>query len=433
MTAQSTISATLEFSLPALDRALERRVPRRLATFNDRTASCWHRRILGREIEVDCTYSGFVERIGPISLRAENGRLSAAASLYGMASGQGTRRFARLLHGTAAGQMMVYATARPRLRSDWVVSLNMSEGVRWEQPPILTILGFPINLTRFVEPRIRSQLRRVQADASASLRMLDVRGKAEASWRKAFGAVKIVDAPEVWLRMTPQKVAFAGTHAHGNVLEGSLEIAGVTATSVGAEPTANTPTPLPSLGTDVTEPGHFEIVVPVSINYDSIRAKVQDVMSAMNSAGFALREVEVYPSATKMVLGLRLAAPEGHAEDGDWIYLTATPRVNAQSQTIQFPDLAFSMRSQPAPPSMSSLFKDDSFIQKLQQQLRVDYQAELDKIVSSANERLTRSLGDGLRSEARLTSSGVPNIQLLPEELRLDFRADGYLKILYGL
>lgn len=41
----SSISATLEFDLPALDRALERRIPRRLATFDDRVTNCWHRRL----------------------------------------------------------------------------------------------------------------------------------------------------------------------------------------------------------------------------------------------------------------------------------------------------------------------------------------------------------------------------------------------------
>ncbi len=177
--AHASISAAIEFGLPALDHALERRVPRRLATFNDRATLCWHRRILRREVNIDCQYSGFVERTGPISLRAERGRLSAAVPLYGTVTGQGIGRFARLLHGIADGQLTFYATARPRLRPDWTVALDMSEGFRWQEPPILRILGFPINLTRFVEPRIRQQLQRVQAEADASLRALNLRGKAE--------------------------------------------------------------------------------------------------------------------------------------------------------------------------------------------------------------------------------------------------------------
>ena len=60
--------------------------------------------------------------------------------------------------------MTVYAAARPRLRPDWTVALEMDEGFRWQQRPVLRILGFSINLTHFVEPRVREQMQRVQAE-----------------------------------------------------------------------------------------------------------------------------------------------------------------------------------------------------------------------------------------------------------------------------
>src|SRR4051812_23472298 len=61
----STVSAAVQFSLASLDRALERKIPRRLASINDRGSSCWQRRILGRMVNIDCEYSGYVERTGP--------------------------------------------------------------------------------------------------------------------------------------------------------------------------------------------------------------------------------------------------------------------------------------------------------------------------------------------------------------------------------
>ena len=433
LAAQAKISAAIEFGLPALDRALERRVPRRLATFSDRATLCWHRRILRREVNIDCEYSGFVERTGPISLRAERGRLSAAVPLYGTVAGQGIGRFARLLHGTADGQLTVYAIARPRLRPDWTVALDMSEGFRWQAPPILKILGFSINLTRFVEPRVREQLQRVQAEAETSLRNLNLRGKAETAWRQAFQAVKIIDTPEVWLQMSPQTAAFAGLQAYGNVLEGSIEISGTATTTIGAEPAAAAPTPLPPLGTDVSEPGRFEIVLPVDINYDAVRTKIQEVATAMNSAGTTLRDIKVRPSAGKIVIGLRLSAAETADKEGEWVYLTATPRLDAEKHTIAFPEISVSTSQQADTTPASALLKDDGFLQNLRQQLQVRYQAELDKIVASVNARLTRSLGNGFRSEAHLTSSGVENMQVLDSGMRVDFRAGGDLKILYGL
>jgi hypothetical protein len=408
-------------------------VPKRLATFNDRTTRCWHRRILRREVDVDCIYSGLIERTSGISLRAEHGRLEASVPIYGRISGQGIGRFARLVHGAGEGALTVYASARPRLRPDWSVALDMNEGFRWQEAPVVRVLGFDINVARYVEPRVRSEIERVQEDAAAYLRNLDLRGKAEIAWRQAFTPVKIIDTPEIWLQMTPRTVAFAGTHVSGKVLEGSLEITGTTATVIGAEPAAVTPTPLPPLGADVAEPGRFEIVIPLVIDYDAVRAKLQDAISAVNRARFRIRDAKVYPSTDKIVLGLRLAGADGGTSDGDWVYLTATPAVDADGKVVQFPDLKLSTAGTSAPGGLAAWFGDDDHVKALSEQLRLAYQDELNRIVASANARLTRSLGNGFRSEAHLTSSGVSRTELLDDGLRIDFRVGGDLNILYGL
>jgi len=431
MTAQSKISAAVEFSIAAIDRALEQRVPKRLATFDDRATLCWHRRILRREVDIDCAYSGYVERAGAISLRAEHGRLEKAVPIYGSVSGQGLGRFARLLHGTAGGALTVYASALPRLRPDWTVALGMAEGFRWQEPPVLHLLGFNINLSRYVEPKVRAQLDRVGAEASAYLRGIDLRDKAETAWRSAFTAVKIFDQPPIWLQMTPQTAAFAGMHAYGDALEGALQIAGTVTTTIGAEPPANPPTPLPSLGTDVAEPGKFEVVIPLVINYDAIRAKIQDVATAFNNSGLTLRDVKAYPSGKTITLGLRVATADN--TDGEWIYLSATPKAGGDDKSVHFPDITVSGGLQSASAPLAAWFKEEAHLQALQQQLRISYDEAQKNIVASANARLTRSLGNGFRSEAHLTSFGVPNLQPLDDGLRADFKIGGDLKILYGL
>jgi len=421
-TAPSKMSATVEFSLGELDRALERKVPRRLASINDRGSRCWHRRILGREVDIDCEYSGYVERVAPVSLRAERGRLVAAAPLLGALSGQGIGRFARLLHGSAEGQMTVYASATPRLNRDWSVSLDTSEGFRWQEPPILQILGFRIDMARYVTPKIEAQLARVRGDVEANARDLNIRGKAEVAWQRAFANMKISDQPEIWLQTTPQTVAFSGLRAEGDVLEGSIEIAGNTATTVGSEPAANAPTPLPQLSGEVTDPGRFEIIVPIAIDYDAIKRKAQDIVASQSETHLSGADIEVYPSSGSLVIGARIG------KSGEWIYLTATPQVDAGTGSLRFPDLAMSADATAA---AQEAF-DPALLQALREQLSVDFKAGYDEIVASANARLTRPLGDGFRSEGKLTSAGIANIQLLSDRIQVNLRADGHLKLIYG-
>ena len=421
-TAPSTMSATVQFSLATLDRALERKVPRRLASIEDRGSQCWHRRILGREVDIDCAYSGSVERVAPISLRAEHGKLVAAAHLFGTVSGQGIGRFARLLHGSAEGQMTVYASARPRLDRDWSVSLDMREGFRWQEPPVLNILGFHIDMARYVTPKIEAQLARVRGDVEASVRALGIKGKAEAAWQHAFANVKISDRPEIWLQTTPQSVAFSGLRAEGDVLEGSLEIAGNTTTSIGSEPAANAPTPLPQLSGDVSDPGRFDIIIPIAIDYDAIKRKAQDIMAAQSEGSLSVQDIEVYPSSGSLVIGARIG------QSGEWAYLTAAPQADASTGSLRFPDLAAITAD--ATTAQGSF--DPALLQALREQLSVSFQAGFDQIVASANARLTRPLGDGFRSEGKLTSAGIANVQLLSDRIQVNLQAGGRLKLIYG-
>jgi Domain of unknown function (DUF4403) len=431
----SSLSATIQIGMRALDDALERRVPRRLATFDDRMTECWHRRILGREIDVDCVYSGYVERVGSIPLRAEDSRLVASTPLSGFLTAQGTGRFTSRLHGTATGQMTVFASGRPRLRPDWSVALDMSEGFRWTEPPILTILVFKINLARYVEPRIRSQLARVQDDFERKARELDIRGKAAFAWQQAFQPVKIVDTPAVWLQATPQSIAFSGLRIRNSQLEGSLDIAGTVETVIGNPPPSSQPTPLPALHGDVSEPGHFSVIVPINIGYDQVRQKLQEVLAARaQSGGLNLRELTVYPSAGKLVAGLHLSVQGENPGDDQWIYITATPQASTDSGALQLADVAFAADTSRADSTpLAALLGDTTLKQTLLQQVRFEFQNQLQTTIASANARLTRPLGNGFRSEGHLTSVEPAKILLLSDGIRLDIRASGDLRILYGL
>src|ERR1700723_1000418 len=68
---QSKVSAVLSFSARALADELDREVPRRLASFEDRETTCGHRRgFFRREVDIQCVVTGYIERTSPVYLRA---------------------------------------------------------------------------------------------------------------------------------------------------------------------------------------------------------------------------------------------------------------------------------------------------------------------------------------------------------------------------
>jgi hypothetical protein len=398
-----------------------------LATFDERI-NCVHRRVFVFRVNANCDIWGYVERSGPVSVYGRGDRIIGATTIYGAVSGQGANRFTSHIHGEAEARATVEAEARPRLRRDWSLDVNFSDGFHWNEPPILHVLGHEIALERFVEPRIRAQLARVQVRALAAARALDLRGKAAMAWRQAFEPIRISDDPEVWLQVTPRTAAFAGVRAISKVLAGSLEFSANIETFVGHAPIAVAPTPLASLGDDVSEPGTFDVIMPVNIPYDVLRDKFMEAVASAPKGDATIREIQVYPSSGKVVVGLRIAkSSDTDPAAGEWVYLSAAPQADADNMTIKLPDLATSGND------VGPALGIEPLLTQLRQQVSISYVAAYKKLLDAANQRLTRPLKDGFRMEGRLEAAHLDKVLLLSDGLSVALRVSGELKILYGL
>ena len=384
---QSKVSAVLRFSARALAEELDREVPRRLASFDDRETTCGHRRgFFRREVDIQCVVTGYIERTSPVYLRAQGNRIEAEVKLDGSVYGQGARGLGRLIHGVAQGAMDVFVDASPRLNTNWNFDLNIAQSYRWTEPPMLRIFGRDIPIARYVEPQIQMQSRRVEGEVAAKMRAIDVRAKAEAAWRRAFTPVQIADS--IWLRMTPQSVAFAGLRTTSDVLEGAVEFSGPVETDFGASAPAVTPTPLPRLGSDVSNPGHFEFLVPLKLSYQVLREAVQPIAAQAFNA--TVKNVDVYPSNGKLVVGLQFDTPPAGIEatsDG-WIYLTAQLRPDPAGSSLVVDGAQIV-----SDVSDGSRINVSKVVDALRQKVLADYKPQYDAVLQQANAKLTRDLG----------------------------------------
>jgi Domain of unknown function (DUF4403) len=426
----SRVSATIEFGLAALAADVERDIPRRLATFDERV-NCVHRRVLFFRVNANCDIRGYVERTGPVSLYGRGDRLFGSVPIYGTVEGQGANRFTSRIHGEAEARATVEAEARPELRRDWSLDLHFSDGFHWNEPPYLHVLGRDIALARYVEPRIRTQLARVRGRALAAARKLDLHAKAANAWQQAFEPIKLADDPEVWLQIRPKSAAFSGVYATAKVLAGSLELSGDAETLIGKAPPAVTPTPLAPLGAAVGEPGRFDIILPVHVGYDVLRQKIMAAIAAAPKGEMTIRDVEIYPSSGKIVVGLRVAKSSNtDADAGEWIYLSSTPKIDGDKETIQVPDLA---AVGTAANDIGAALGNNEILTQLRQQVSVSYHDAYLRLLEEANKRLVRPLKSGFRMEGHLASAKVDKVLLLADGISVALRASGSLKILYGL
>jgi hypothetical protein len=428
LTTISQISTAIEFGLPSIASAIERDVPKRLATIDERIG-CVNRRVFLFRIRANCDVAGFVDR-GALSLYGRGDHVVGSVPIFGTVEGQGANRFTSRIHGDAEGRATVEVESRPRLSKDWSVDLNFSDSFHWTEPPILHVLGREISLTRYAEPSIRNQLARIRARAREAARRLDLHDKAAKAWEQAFQPLQISQDPPVWLQITPSSVAFAGVHANAKDLSGSLELIGKVETLVGQPPPAATPTPLPPLGNEVSQPGAFEVLLPVRVNYDFLRDKIMQVVAA-SDAGSIVKEMQIYPSSGKLVIGVRVAKPsDKDPAAGEWLYLSAVLNIDPDQHSIRISDLA-----------ADSSVQDGSASAQIQTQLLdlfkqipdIGYGLAYQNLLNAANERLNRPLKDGFRMEGRLASAKLDGIQLLADNVSIALRVSGDLKIVYGM
>src|ERR1700742_1220692 len=243
----SRISASIEFGLPALATEIDRDIPRRLATIDERV-SCVHRRGVFFRGNAHCDIYGYVERTAGVSLYGRGDLVYGSVPIHGAIEGQGANRFTARIHGETEASATIEVEARPELSHDWSLGLNISDGFRWSEPPVMHVMGREIPLSKYAEPRIGSELGVIRERALAAARRLDLHDKAATAWRHAFEPIQLSDNPAIWLQLTPQNASFAGVRADGRVLSGSLELTGSAETVVGQHPAPVTATALPSLG-----------------------------------------------------------------------------------------------------------------------------------------------------------------------------------------
>ena len=426
LTTPSRVSATIEFGLPSIASAVERDVPKRLATIDERIG-CVNRRVFVFRIRANCDVDGFVDR-GAMSVYGRGDHIVGSVPIFGTIEGQGANRFTSRIHGNAEGRATVEVEARPKLTKDWSVDLNFSDSFHWTEPPVLHVLGRDISLTKYAEPSIRRQLGRIRAHAQEAARRLDLHDKAAKAWEQAFQPVQISQDPQVWLQITPASAAFAGVHATAKDLSGSLELTGTVQTLVGQAPSAVTPTPLPALGNEVAQPGTFDL--PVRVNYDAMRDKIMQAV-ATTKAGAVVKEIQIYPSSGKLVIGVRIAKPsETDPAAGEWLYLSGMLNVDPGQQSVRISNL-----------TGDSSLADGSDAAQLQNEILgqlknipdVSYGVAYQNLLNAANEKLNRPLKNGYRMEGRLSNAKLESIQLLADGVSIALHVSGDLKILYGM
>jgi hypothetical protein len=183
------------------------------------------------------------------------------------------------------------------------------------------------------------------------------------------------------------------------------------------------------LGEDVSAPGTFDVILPVRVGYDLLKEKLAQAIAAMPQVpGITVKDVDVYPSSGKLVIGLRVArASDTDSDAGKWVYLSGMVQADAGCRAIRLSNVGVMTSDE----SLSPLV--DPIAAQLASRVNVDYGIAYDNLLNAANTKLNRPLKDGFRMEGKLSAAELAGVSLPADGVTIALRASGDLKILYGM
>ena len=166
------------------------------------------------------------------------------------------------------------------------------------------------------------------------------------------------------------------------------------------------------------------------VNYDALRDKIMQVVAA-SKAGPIVKEMQIYPSSGKLVIGVRVAKPgDTDPAAGEWLYLSGALNVDPGQQSIRISNLA---GDSSLPDGSEAAQLQNQILGQLKEIPDIGYGVAYQNLLNAANERLNRPLKNGFRMEGQLSSAKLDSIQLLADGVSIALRVSGDLKILYGM
>jgi hypothetical protein len=359
-TEQSIIAVPITADASMLQRAIEGAVPRTLWQINQHEPQCiapQHVRVFGENVRVTpriaCTIIGEVTR-GGLTLRGEGRDIVIDIPIRATVS---ARDVGGVLHGeTATGSANVRARIRLDLQSNWRTRGRASIEYRWRQEPGIDFLGQRIRFTRQADRELAPVVHDLERMVEREIANLNLRGEAASAWRQAFTSLELNrENPPVWLRITPQRLAYSGIRLDGRRLHTNLALEAVTETFVGPRPSDLAATPLPALSRDMPAM-QLDIRVPVIADYRELepvllRALVRRsahpfVLPALGPITAQFERVQIYGTTdNRIAVGINVTARTqrlNNRQTHGTVWITAMPVNAAGSAEVSFTDIAIS-------------------------------------------------------------------------------------------
>ena len=352
----SLIAVPLDADISVLDAALERAIPHQLWAIDRHFDKCVGPQkvtIFGAKVpftpKLGCTVTGHVTR-GPLQLRGDGEDILVDVPILATIS---ANKLGGVLSKTATGSAMAHARVRIALANDWTPRATVKLAYDWKQPPGIDLLGNRVTFTDQADAKLAPVMRELERQLPRELAKIDLRAKVAAAWRQSFTALMLNNSnPQVWMRVTPQRLDYGGYAIKGRTLQLKLGIEALTETFVGPRPADPAPTPLPS-ASPLRQVGRLKMFVPVIADYAQLEPVILKALTkraarpievpGLGPVDARFERIAAYGTdGGRIAVGITLAATQRSGTIGETrglVWLTALPVNDPGSQVVRFQNL----------------------------------------------------------------------------------------------
>lgn len=351
----SLVSVPVEADLGNLARAMERQVPRRLWSIDEKDQVCVASEKVDLGIakvktpKIKCRIVGEVTR-GAISVAGSGQRIRLSIPITAVVRAEDIAGI--LKRETATARAMVHADIRMVIARDWTPRGTLDLSYSWTSEPHIEFLGQKIRFTREAERELAPIIARLERELPGELGRLELRRQIEKAWASAFTSVVLNERnPEVWMRITPRELQYGGYEIVQGRLRLKLGMRALTETYVGKKPRPRRPIALPPMQKLEADTGELAFFLPVFGDYRELqpvllealqkRARRPFVVPGLNPVDATFKAATIYgTNGGKIAVGLTFSAHERGSKTPTTgtVWMTGKP-VNAEdSRRVGFED-----------------------------------------------------------------------------------------------
>lgn len=348
---QSRFSTRARISYTDLAALADEEVPA-THTGNGKQKVC--KKVLGLKLCGNARWQYTVQREGNIDVAGQDDyvELSVPMRFFGDAGIGGD--VAKVLNMNAmdfAGAMDVKLRLNLDLADNWCPVIKTDMSYEWTTTPRLEwAAGIDINLKDQLDKAITKQLSSLQDLASDAIDCEEFRQSIQSQWKQYSIPIDLPNSDTVYLNIVPNGFSFSGIKTESEKL--GLAFALDAQTSVQPTTLATETLPLPALSRTEYQTGDTRFNVLVRASYaqlESLAAEqiVGQTFSETSAAGDVSVSIDTVglsgnPDGITLDLGFRAKLPGNKLETPGNVYLTATPIIDAFTQTVKLSNISLS-------------------------------------------------------------------------------------------